>query len=536
MDQTLLGGLGVCCQFLLLGTGLGDIVRTGRNLLELGHKEPVNVVCMWIVSSCERELLVEVFSSVRCECGLSNGQTCVDEFHVWSFTQSVIDNGLVLINSNGTRGVHNHSSRSGMRVDRVDGRQQQLFLEMRNLDKVFLCSVDLDVLVLGNDSCSGTWGVQQHSVEATNHFRKLARVVVTNDSVGATQTVDVGNQRLGSGLVGVVGKHTPGVLHQCRDVCGFSSWSSSHVQHTLVFLRVQGHHRQERRGRLQNVMSGQVFWSGSDRDLRIKDLQPDLGPCSNRLQIDSLVDQSLCQLSASGHQRVCSDTHWSVDLVGLEELDGFRWREQVEQFLGQKRCVAKILTNVTYQPIHSEPPVFISSSSCSVGRTLALGFFMLSSNNSSSASCCSCNASSSNFLEYSSMLAALMASMSSLSSSENIGLSLSSSSESTNSSCKSSSSSSSNCSNPCRSSSSSSSKSDFLAAESSSRSTSGRSFGSSYSSSSTAFLALLAVFFTGFSSGTAFRFVSFLAGFFWNSSKEGGIPCLFLARLPISSR
>ncbi|KAH3659545.1 hypothetical protein OGATHE_005590 [Ogataea polymorpha] len=349
---------------------------------------------------------------------------------------------------------------------------------MGNLNEILLGSVDLDVLVLGNDTCSRAWRVQEYSIEPTNDLRKLARIIVADHSVGAPQTMNIGDQRLGSCFVGVVREHTPGVLHESRNVGRFSARSSCHVQNPLVFLRIQGHHRQERRGGLKDVMSSQILRGGSDRNLRVKHLESDFSPWPYWLQINSLVDQGLGQLSASGHQGVGSDRHWSMNFVGLEELNGLRRREKVEKLFRQKWCVAK----------------------------------------------------------YSSILAALMASISSLSSSENIGLSLPSSSESTNSSSTSGSESSSSCSNSSRpaSWSSSSSKRDFLAAESSSRSTSGRSSGSLYSSSCLGFLAFFVDFLTSFDSFSALRFVTFFFSDFWNSSSEGGIPCLFLALLPMS--
>jgi len=74
---------------------------------------------------------VEVLSTERLESLHTELQTSLDQFDVGSLPQCVIDNALVLINSDGTCRVNDVSTSLGGRVTRVKGAQEKLLLQVR---------------------------------------------------------------------------------------------------------------------------------------------------------------------------------------------------------------------------------------------------------------------------------------------------------------------------------------------------------------------------------------------------------------------
>lgn len=61
----------------------------------------------------------------------------------------------------------------------------------------------------------------------------------------------------------------------------------------MYLLRGEGHDRAHRRGRLQHVVPREVLRRGPDGNLRLGDLEADLGPLRHRLEADSPLDQRL---------------------------------------------------------------------------------------------------------------------------------------------------------------------------------------------------------------------------------------------------
>ena len=55
-----------------------------------------------------------------------------------------------------------------------------------------------------------------------------------------------------------------------------AAWCTSHVKHSLMLLRSKSHDREERARSLKDVVSRKVFRSGTQRYLRLKDLQSHL--------------------------------------------------------------------------------------------------------------------------------------------------------------------------------------------------------------------------------------------------------------------
>ena len=86
---------------------------------------------------------------------------------------------------------------------------------------------------------SGARRVEQDAIKASDDFGELSTVVVAHDDVFASQAVDVGDERLDSVLVGIVGKDGTRVLHQRRQIGGFAAGSRSHVEHAFVGLRCE---------------------------------------------------------------------------------------------------------------------------------------------------------------------------------------------------------------------------------------------------------------------------------------------------------
>lgn len=80
-------------------------------------------------------------------------------------------------------------------------------------------------------------------------------------------------------------------------------------------------------------MACQVFRGRTQRYLRIEDLKTNFRPLSNRLQLDTAVDECLGKLSSMGTECVCADDDGSRGFVGFEEgLSFARW-EEVEELV-----------------------------------------------------------------------------------------------------------------------------------------------------------------------------------------------------------
>ena len=98
------------------------------------------------------------------------------------------------------------------------------------------------------------------------------------------------------------------------DVTGFSSGGSSHIEDPLTGSGGEGEDGEEGASRLEHVVAGEVFLGGSDGDGGLVDLEADLGPISDRLQVDLPLHQGLGQVFPLGLEGVGSDGDWSFFL------------------------------------------------------------------------------------------------------------------------------------------------------------------------------------------------------------------------------
>ena len=69
-------------------------------------------------------------------------------------------------------------------------------------------------------------------------------------------------------------------------------------------------------------MARQIFWSRANWNVALEDLESDVGPFSNRLQIHTSVDKSLGQITSACFQGIRPNCYRSRNFVRFEELDG----------------------------------------------------------------------------------------------------------------------------------------------------------------------------------------------------------------------
>lgn len=276
-------------------------------------------------------------------------QACLDELDVGALVQRVLHDLLVLLDCDGTCGVDNVATGLAVVVDRVDGRQEQLFLQVGKLHEIGLGLVGLDAGVLCDDTRTRAGRVEQNAVKATHDLGELEGRVVAHNGVSDTQTVDVTDQTLGTLFACVVGEDAARVLHQRSQMRRLTTGSSGHVEHALVLLGRQGHDGQERRRSLQDVVAGQVLGRGTERDVGVEDLQTDLGPLADGLELDATVDERLGELTAMCAEGVCADDDGTGRLVGLEEGKGLAGREQAEELVCEELGVAVVRADVLEQ-------------------------------------------------------------------------------------------------------------------------------------------------------------------------------------------
>ena len=185
--------------------------------------------------------------------------------------------------------------------------------------------VDFDTLILADDTGSRTRRVEQDAIEPAHDLGELATVDVRDDDVAASETSDVTAETLDTTSRGIVGPDLSRVAHQRRHVRRLSSRCGRHIETTLVGLRVECHDGQERRRRLEDVVTGEVFGRGTDGHVRAsrEDLETDLRPSSlERFEVDSSVDQRLREVASTGLERVDSEGERSGSIGGGEEFEG----------------------------------------------------------------------------------------------------------------------------------------------------------------------------------------------------------------------
>ena len=93
-------------------------------------------------------------------------------------------------------------------------------------------------------------------------------------------------------------------------------------------------------------MTGEVLGGGTDGDAALEHLQSDVGPLADGLEVHAAVDEGLRQVATTCAECIRADGDGTWDFVGLEELDGLRNGEKLEQLLGEEFIVAVIACNV----------------------------------------------------------------------------------------------------------------------------------------------------------------------------------------------
>ena len=280
---------------------------------------------------------------------LSERQARLDQPDVGALVQRVLHDLLVLLYGHGTRRVHNVAAGLAVVVDRVDGREEQLLLQVRQLHEIGLGLVGLDAGVLCNNTGSRAGRVKQDAVETTHDLGELERRVVADDGVAHAQTVDVTDQTLGTLLASIVGEDASSVLHQGSQMRCLTTGRSGHIQHALVLLGRKSHNGKERGRSLQNVVASEVLGGGTERHLGVEDLQTNLGPLADGLELNTTVDERLCELAAMCAEGVGADDNGAGCLVGLEESKGLAGREQTEKLVCEELGVAVVRADVLQQ-------------------------------------------------------------------------------------------------------------------------------------------------------------------------------------------
>ncbi|KAL0941007.1 uncharacterized protein CTRU02_203770 [Colletotrichum truncatum] len=253
---------------------------------------------------------------------------------------------LLLLNCHGTCRVNDVTARLAVVVDRVNSSKDKLLLGVREQHEISLRLVGLDASILGNDTGTRARGIEQDTVETAHGLRELTSVVVGDDDVASTQTVNVTDQTLGTLLAGIVGNDHAGVLHHRGHVRRLTTGSGGHIQHTLVLLGLESHDGEERRGSLQDVVAGEVLGSGTQRNVGLEDLKTDLGPLADGLEGNTATDEGLSQITTVSAKGVCSEDNGTGRLVSLEESEGLAGREQVKELLGKVLRVAVVRADI----------------------------------------------------------------------------------------------------------------------------------------------------------------------------------------------
>lgn len=71
-------------------------------------------------------------------------------------------------------------------------------------------------------------------------------------------------------------------------------------------------------------MTCEVFGCGANGDGTLEDLETDIRPLANRLEVDAAVDQGLSKVSPPSTKSVGADGNGTRNLVGFEEFDSLR--------------------------------------------------------------------------------------------------------------------------------------------------------------------------------------------------------------------
>jgi hypothetical protein len=68
-------------------------------------------------------------------------------------------------------------------------------------------------------------------------------------------------------------------------------------------------------------VAGEVFRCSTNRNSTLEDLQADVCPLANGLEVDATVNQCLREISPASAKSVGTDSHRTRDFVSFEKLD-----------------------------------------------------------------------------------------------------------------------------------------------------------------------------------------------------------------------
>mmetsp|Transcript_620 Transcript_620/g.1869 ORF Transcript_620/g.1869 Transcript_620/m.1869 type:complete len:602 (+) Transcript_620:2209-4014(+) len=274
-------------------------------------------------------------------------QTGIDQLDVTT-RQCVVDHGLVLLDTERTGAVDEHSAvvlLTAARSEQVDGREEQLLLEMSQLADVVLAALRLDRRIACDHTQAGTGCIEQYAIKVVDQLTELATVIVAHHTVAHTETMHVRDETSETFLLGIVREQLSGVAHARCDVCRLTTGSRAHVEHALVRARIHCHHWKPTGSSLQHVVAGKVLGCATQRHLILEHLQAVVAPL-HRIEVDTARDQRLRKILATALQRVGAQSDWSRALVRLEELECLAHREQTEKELRQKGRIAVVVAYI----------------------------------------------------------------------------------------------------------------------------------------------------------------------------------------------
>lgn len=142
-------------------------------LRKRGRHATRTVVDVRPVSSSELHLASKVLAPERGESLSTELESSLDELDVGSLSEGVVDNGLVLVNRDGAGRVDEVTSRRRVGVDRVDGAEDELLLEVGEQVEVSLG------LVAANDGEKAADRCQRRSRGQTGNFNVRKRTLLT---------------------------------------------------------------------------------------------------------------------------------------------------------------------------------------------------------------------------------------------------------------------------------------------------------------------------------------------------------------------
>lgn len=269
-------------------------------LPEFTHKKPIHVKAMRVKPPRQPHPLPEAPPLKVPHPLRPKAQPRLHQLDIRPPRQRILHHGLVLFDGDAARRVHNIAAGLGRMVHGIDGREEELLLQMWQAEEVGGGFAGFDARVLGDDAGAAAGGVEQDAVEAADEGGEEARVVGGDDGVAGAEAVDVADEGLGAAGVAVVGEDAAGVFHEGGDVGGFAAGGGGHVEDALVGLWGEGDDGEEGGGGLEDVFPREVFGRGAEGDGGFEDLEADFGPGPYGLEDDAAVDEGGGEKAAGG--------------------------------------------------------------------------------------------------------------------------------------------------------------------------------------------------------------------------------------------